>query len=114
MGDSFADLIEREQLGIVVPYEDEQAIAKAILDLIDDPQKMKEIKENSERIRHHFYWTSVTAPLKQMIKDLVDKPSITNRWTDVKILSSFFVTKIKERGLSSCLRQYLFPMTHRS
>jgi len=107
-GDSFAELIERYQLGLIVPYQSEQAIADAILHLIDDPHQLQQIKQNVARIREQFYWNSVIAPLSQMIDRLSKEPPRDDLWRDGRNLFEFLITKIKERGLSSILQQYLF------
>lgn len=106
-GDSFAELIERNQLGMIVPYQNEEAIAQSILEMLSHPQKLQKMKENMAQIREQFYWSSVTAPLKQMIHELISKPSSKIRWKDLKNLFIFIITKIKERGIGSCLQQYL-------
>lgn len=106
-GDTFAELIERNQLGLIVPYEDEQSIAKAILGMIKNPEQIKKFKQNITQLREHFYWSSVTAPLKKMIKRLSAQSLSSHRWSEAKTLCEFLVTKIKERGIKSCLNQYL-------
>lgn len=107
-GDSFAELIERHRLGVIVPYKDDEALAQSILKMFDDPQQLLEMKRNVAQIREQFYWKSVTAPLSQMIQHLLIKPSSENRWQDAKTLFTFMITKIKERGIGSCLQQYIF------
>lgn len=110
-GDSFAELIERHQLGMVVPYQDEQAIAHAILTLIDHPEQLQHMKQNVARMREQFYWTSVTEPLNHMIKQLSARSPSRNMWSDGKILFKLMMTKLKERGITACLnavyQQYL-------
>lgn len=107
-GDTFAELIERHQLGIIVPYQDEQTIAHALLHLFSQPMQLQQMKQNVANIREQFYWDTVTAPLNQMIHQLSKVFSSKTIWSDRKNLFTFFMTKIKERGLQSCLQQYLF------
>jgi glycosyltransferase involved in cell wall biosynthesis len=107
-GDSFAELVERYQLGVVVPYQNEQAIAHSILHLINQPMQLQQMKQNVARMREQFYWKSVTAPLNQMTHQLSKSLTSKTMWSDGKILFTFLVTKIRERGLGSCLQQYLF------
>lgn len=107
-GDSFAELIERHQLGVVVPYQNDQAIAYSILHLINHPEQLQQMKQNAARMREQFYWKSVTAPLNQMIHQLSKRSNSRTMWSDGKTLFTFLITKIRERGLSSCLQQYLF------
>lgn len=108
LGDSFAELIERHQLGMIVPYQDEEAVAHSILKMFGDPQHLQQIKKNIARIKEQFYWKSVTAPLSQMTEQLLMKAASKNRWKDTLTLFKFMMTKIKERGIVSCLQQYLF------
>lgn len=73
-GDSFADLVQSQQLGSVVPYENPEAIAQAIVNLLDDPTRIKNTKKNLEKIRKLFSWPTVLEPLKQMIDHLNKAP----------------------------------------
>ena len=107
-GDSFAELIERHRLGVIVPYGNVQVIADAIVNVFDHPQQLEQIKHNLLNIREQFHWTSVTAPLRQMIVQLLNDSSSRSKWSDGKILLHFMFTKIRERGIRSCLQQYLF------
>jgi len=107
-GDSFAELIERHQLGVIVPYQDEEAIAQSILHLINQPNELQQIKQNVAQMREQFYWKTVTTPVNQMINQLSSSPPSRNLWSDGKVLFNFMITKIRERGIGSCLQQYLF------
>lgn len=106
-GDWFSQIIETHQLGAVVPYEDEKAIAIAILNLIDDPEEMNRMKDNIGRLRPAFYWESVTVPLKKMIDELMKEPPSFNHGNHVKTLCRFLIAKIRERGITACLKPYL-------
>jgi glycosyltransferase involved in cell wall biosynthesis len=103
-GDAFAELIERHQLGIVVPYQNEQAIADGILSLMNDPNRLQQIKKNLASIREQFLWPVVTEPLDQMIEQLALLPRKRNIWADGKILLRLILTKLRERGLMACLK----------
>lgn len=115
-GDSFADLVERHQLGVVVPYQNEQAIASSILSLINQPDQLQCIKNNIARIREEFYWSIVTTPLTQMIKQLSERPPSRHIWQERKILLELIKAKLKERGLKACLKtffqQYIRPKSY--
>jgi glycosyltransferase involved in cell wall biosynthesis len=112
-GDSFAEFIERHQLGVVVPYQNEHAIADSILALVNDPDRLKRIRNHVTSMREKFYWSSVTIPLKHMIRQLSVCSLSKNRWSDGKILLTLLMTKIKERGLKACLntvyQHYIYP-----
>lgn len=103
-GDSFAELIDSRNLGAVVPYQDEQAIAQKIVELVDNPQKIAAIKTNLEALRQQFMWEEVTTPLQSMIHYLVNEPSqasFTYRQARV-LLNSFIKQKtsvVREKGV---------------
>jgi glycosyltransferase involved in cell wall biosynthesis len=62
-GDYFADLIQREGLGNVVPAEDVDALAEAIDELLYDTDYSAQCRQNVARIRGQFVWESVLQPL---------------------------------------------------
>lgn len=103
-GDSFAELIEQHNLGSVVPYQDPEAIAQAILSLLDDQQKVDEIKANLREIRTQFYWDTVLKPVESMIQRLIQKPIKAISFQDLWTMMCFVATKIKEKGLKQTFR----------
>lgn len=98
-GDSFADLVEKHRLGIVVSYNDVEAIAGAILQLVNDPNQLWEYKENIVKVKKQFYWTSVTSPLQGMIDRLQAQTLERSYWKDCNIMVKLFLIKVKEKGL---------------
>lgn len=101
-GDAFAELIEHRQLGLVIPYQDEQAIAHAILSLVNRPDHLQQMKCNIALIREQFYWTSVIEPLRRMINQLHAIPQTQSIWQDGKILLELIAAKLRERGVAAC------------
>lgn len=110
-GDAFADLIEQHQLGTVVPFEHPQAIAEALLHLIDHPQEMEQIKSNMAQVQKQFCWSAATLPLQKMMARLAASPPTMNQWSNAKTLTHFLCTKVREKGFISCLKQFLFRKT---
>jgi glycosyltransferase involved in cell wall biosynthesis len=102
-GDAFAELIEKHQLGVVVPYQNEQAIATAILSLVNQPDHLQKIKSNVAKMREQFHWSSVIAPLNHMIKQLSVHPQKSGVWHDGKALCALILSKLRERGIGGCL-----------
>lgn len=103
-GDSFADLIQQQDLGVVVPYQDEYALAQAISVLVDDPQRLKQIKSNLQKIRPHFYWNKVVEPIGKMVKQMTgsSKPTKIN-YQDIKHLVNFLFVHFSDKGFkNSC------------
>ena len=62
-GDSFADLIMRENLGVVVPERDPGALADALERVLYDVAFIAETKANIARVRADFVWSKTLEPL---------------------------------------------------
>jgi len=62
-GDCLAELVEKEQLGLVIPAGDEEALMRAILQMMENPQLRSRVKNNIHQMKHCFYWSAVTKPL---------------------------------------------------
>ncbi len=97
-GDTFAELIHQHELGKIVPERDEEALVQAILALVDDSDKIRQIKQRIAQVRERFYWSVVTEPLKEMIARLTQLPS-KHGGHPLLTYSQFIMTKIKEKGL---------------
>ena len=67
-GDSFADLVRDEGLGIVVPAGDEPALEAALERLLTDGEFVTEARSNVARVREQFYWEGVLAPLVEFVQ----------------------------------------------
>ncbi|MBA2369454.1 MAG: glycosyltransferase [Candidatus Protochlamydia sp.] len=111
-GDSFADLIEQHNLGIVVPYQDERGIEHAILNIIDCPDKVKQIKTNLVKISEQFYWDSVVKPIEKMISQFSHQNSSISFCT-LKSLAAFFVMQVKEKGLIQSAKLFFSKLRNR-
>jgi glycosyltransferase involved in cell wall biosynthesis len=107
-GDSFAELIQANQLGAVVPYKDEFALATAITHLVDHSNQIKTIKDNLLKIKHQFTWNTVVEPIQAMIQQFTLLPAKRAGYNEMKVFSSFLscyaTTKIREKGIGSCFR----------
>ena len=66
-GDHFAELVERERLGIVVPSGDVDALASALQRVLFDAEFIAEARKNIERVRQDYYWDTVLAPLVDFV-----------------------------------------------
>ena len=62
-GDSFADLVDRQQLGRTVDAGDVIGLKTAILDLAAKPQERQFIRQRLSQIAPQFYWDKVAEPL---------------------------------------------------
>lgn len=70
-GDSFANLITLQEIGLVVPPRDSQALAAAILQIIDNDKMAKKMKKNLSMIRGQFYWEKVIQPINEIVENLM-------------------------------------------
>ena len=62
-GDTFADLIALDGMGAVVPGEDPDAAAAAILQLLEDPGARQACRQQAEEVARRFVWSEVLRPL---------------------------------------------------
>ena len=96
-GDGFADLIKQNNLGIVVPYQNAEAIAHGLLAIFDEPNKLLTMQKNVSQLKEQFYWSKVSEPLQKMVDRLCTAPYARSRWKEGKALSAFLIQKIKTR-----------------
>jgi GT2 family glycosyltransferase/glycosyltransferase involved in cell wall biosynthesis len=68
-GDSFADLVERERLGVVVPAEDPDALAAALESVLYDEDFVKSCRDRIELVRERYTWETVLAPLTEFCRN---------------------------------------------
>jgi len=66
-GDSFADLVETEGLGVVVPAQDVDALTAALDRVLYDEAFIAECAVNLARVRQDFYWERTLAPLVNFV-----------------------------------------------
>ncbi|MDX2026451.1 glycosyltransferase family 4 protein [Microcella sp.] len=62
-GDGFAEIIAAENLGIVVPANDVDALADALTRVLADSPEVAEWRANVARVRERFVWSVVLQPL---------------------------------------------------
>ncbi|MDY7542784.1 MULTISPECIES: glycosyltransferase [unclassified Cryobacterium] len=75
-GDHFAELIAREQLGVVVPPEDATALAAAIEKVLFDEDFIRAARVNIDRVRSSYEWGTVLAPLVAFVEHPVHAPDL--------------------------------------
>ncbi|CAN5213011.1 glycosyltransferase [soil metagenome] len=68
-GDSFAELVEREGLGIVVPERDVEELTSALRRILFDDAFIAECRANIARVRTRFEWGHTLAPLVAFVRD---------------------------------------------
>lgn len=67
-GDSFAEIIEVQNLGEVVEYKDSKSISTAIEKLVVNKDYYKQTKNNLALAQKDFYWEKCTKPIENMIE----------------------------------------------
>jgi glycosyltransferase involved in cell wall biosynthesis len=75
-GDVFAELVEKEGLGVVVPAGDVAALADALERILFDEELIASAKENIARVREQFYWDRVLEPLVQFVAEARHAPDL--------------------------------------
>ncbi|MBK4346465.1 glycosyltransferase [Lacisediminihabitans changchengi] len=68
-GDHFAELIEAENLGLVVPAGDMEALSAALERVLFDDELIDEAKANIARVRELYFWERALAPLVDFVAD---------------------------------------------
>jgi len=68
-GDHFAELIEREELGRVVPAGDVAALADAIEETLFDAAFRERVMRNVQQVAQRYTWPVVLAPLIHFVND---------------------------------------------
>ena len=103
-GDSFAELIQNNNLGIVVPFNDSNAIAEAIVKILDNQELYNEIQNNLAKMRNRFHWENVIEPFGTIIPYLLSSTTIKIKYRDFLTISKLTLQDlnniIKRKGLN--------------
>ncbi len=68
-GDYFAQLIQDNNLGKAVDYENPKELAEAIITLLQDKDTYTQIKQNIKRIKQDYYWTKTLKPVIEVCEN---------------------------------------------
>jgi GT2 family glycosyltransferase/glycosyltransferase involved in cell wall biosynthesis len=96
-GDSFADLVRAEGLGVVVPAEDPDALADALEKVLYDNDFAEAARERIAIVRERFTWDTVLAPLVSFCRNPVPAAD--------RLPGSAPLVRNKPLGLSDTLRR---------
>ena len=66
-GDHFADLVEKETLGVVVPADDVDALAAALKKVLTNEAFRKKATANINKVREHYRWEETLRPLLRYV-----------------------------------------------
>jgi len=75
-GDSFAELVEREGLGLVVPAEDPDALEDALARMLDDPAELAACRERAAAVGERLRWSVVLGPLARFCSEPRHAPDL--------------------------------------
>ncbi|MEX1078642.1 MAG: glycosyltransferase family 4 protein [Homoserinimonas sp.] len=67
-GDSFAELVEKEGLGLVVPAGDVPALTEALERILFDEKFLAQVRVNLARVREQFFWERALQPLVEFVR----------------------------------------------
>jgi glycosyltransferase involved in cell wall biosynthesis len=77
---SMADIVRRENCGIIVPYSDELALKKAILELKNNPEMCKKMGEKGRAaFKREYNWEIMEERLLKLYANLIDNRLICER-----------------------------------
>jgi GT2 family glycosyltransferase/glycosyltransferase involved in cell wall biosynthesis len=86
-GDSLADMIESERIGLTVRPVDVDALEDALFRLIDDEGFRAACRENLARVAPEFLWSAVLRPLLEFCRDPVRAPDLCDPETAAVVAS---------------------------
>ncbi|HTW06161.1 MAG TPA: glycosyltransferase family 4 protein [Acidimicrobiales bacterium] len=75
-GDSFAQLVRDEGLGLCVPAQDVEALEAALERLLSDDELMASCRQAAAAARERFRWSAVLEPLLRFCKDPRRAPDV--------------------------------------
>jgi len=93
-GDYFAELVEKEKLGIVVRSQNREDVKNAILTLASIKNPLKKMSRNVKKMKSRFYWEKVTEPLIQYCQTIVSGTTQKISGPNSKELA--FITSVKK------------------
>jgi len=67
-GDSFGDLVEREQLGVSIPERDGAALEAALEKLLFNKKAAAAARANVDRVRADFFWDHALRPIVEFCR----------------------------------------------
>ena len=111
-GDVFSDVISDSGIGRTVPAEDVEALAVALLSLIDDVDARAACAESSRRLAQAYRWDVVLAPLLDFCRAPLRAPDLLDEVARFNLARPFDPVRAPTptpgwRGEVALARQYL-------
>lgn len=114
-GDYFAELIERERLGVVVRAEDPEELAAALERVLWDQEFIAEVRENVARVREEFFWERALAPLTDFLAQphrAADRGGAFDDRSSSDGRGTMLAIPVRRAGMRHDLRQSLFYLVN--
>lgn len=99
-GDSFSELIDKHQLGRIVPEKNIKSLSRSIEELLDDSSVRSAVKNNLNNIKSDYYWENIVKSIDELINHLQSQQSKAVNYSE---LVSICFTFIKDKGLIGIL-----------
>ena len=112
-GDVFADVIDSRGIGATVPPEDVEALAAALLRLIEDVDLRRQCAAASLALSREYRWDAALEPLRAFVNDPSRAPDLVDATTQLHLRMPFDVVRAPTpgppgwRGELALARQYL-------
>jgi glycosyltransferase involved in cell wall biosynthesis len=100
-GDHFAELVEREKLGVVVHAEDVDGLAAALEKVLYDDKFAASARRNVARVAKQFQWSTVLQPLVDFVADARHAPDLVaaGTLTAGRPAQAGPITQVRKRGI---------------
>ncbi|MCU1594899.1 MAG: glycosyl transferase family 2 [Frankiales bacterium] len=112
-GDVFADVIASRGIGATVPPGDVDALAEALLSLVEDDARREACASASRALAEEYRWDRALAPLLAFCRDPRRAPDLTDKVVQLHLAQPFDVVRAPTpgpsgwRGEVALAKQYL-------
>lgn len=67
-----SELVDQGETGVLVPPNDPHALAEAVVDMLNDPERMRDMgTRGRERVRQHFTWDKVAERVVEFYQEIL-------------------------------------------
>ncbi|MFH0924373.1 MAG: glycosyltransferase [bacterium] len=96
-GDYLSELVQRNDLGIVVDYQDINGIVEAIIKFAEDTTFYEQCKKNIAAIKEKIFWGNTLKPLIEMVSSYQknNRPRAFNILTYYRLIIQYYLIQIK-------------------
>jgi len=76
-GDGLAELIQQHGAGVVLPYQDSAAWARAIKQVVQNSDARRTMQKGAQEVAKMFYWKNNAEPLRRFLNAPYHLPAFT-------------------------------------